>query len=34
MDLVDMSLVYEGRVAQAWAANVMVDGTTELILTK
>jgi hypothetical protein len=34
MDLPDMSLVYGGRVAQAWAVNVMVDETTKLILTK
>ena len=34
MDLAGMSLVYEGRVAQAWAVNVMVDETTELILIK
>ena len=26
--------VYGTRVAQAWEANVMVDETTELILTK
>ena len=34
MDLPDMPLVYGGMVAQAWMANVMVDETTELILTK
>ena len=34
MALAGMSLVYGGRVTQAWAANVMVDETTELILKR
>ena len=29
-----ISLVYDARVAHAWAANVMVDETTELILKR
>ena len=29
-----ISLVYGARVAQAWAVNVMVDETTELILKR
>ena len=29
-----ISLLYGARVAQAWAVNIMVDETTELILTK
>ena len=33
-DSAAISLVYGARVAQAWATNVMVDETTELILTK
>ena len=34
MDPAAISLVYEARVAQAWATKVMVDETTELILEK
>ena len=34
MDPAAISLVYAARVTQAWAVNVMVDETTELILTK
>ena len=34
MDPAAISLVYGARVAQAWAANVMVDKTTELILKR
>ena len=34
MDPAAISSVYGTRVAQAWAANVMVDETTELILKR
>jgi hypothetical protein len=34
MDLPDMYFVYGGMVTQAWVVDVMVDETTELILTK